>query len=84
MLSGEIKKMADLTEAERREMRKLRRERITEESERQHRIEEQIQLLQQQRNEFILSQRLRRETGLFLRNHKHKKWISARKLFTEH
>ena len=54
--------MADLTEAERREMRRLRRERITEENERQRRIEEQIQLLQQQRNEFILSQRQRRET----------------------
>ena len=61
MLSGEIK-MTDLTEAESRVMRRLRREKITEESKRQRRIEEQIQLLQQQRNEVILSQRQRRET----------------------
>ena len=43
-----------------REMRRLRRERLIEDQERQQRLDEEILLLQRQRNQYIMEQRDRR------------------------
>ena len=48
-----------------RELRRLRRERFIEDQERQRRLEEEIQLLQRQRDQYVVDQRYRRALNRF-------------------